>query len=78
MGKKIKSVSIRKANTEKQICSVYRDNLSTEDYWIMGNPDSVTIAKQRNGESSEWIVQIPKKDFNKLIDFYNREQKIIR
>ena len=64
------------ANTEKKTLSLRRDNYDTPDYWIMAHGDHVTIAKQRNGGKSEFMVEIKRRDFYRLISWYMRPQKI--
>jgi len=58
------------ANTEKKICSMERDNYATKDFWLLTHEKHIVIAKQRAGEQAEFMVEIPKKDFNRLIKFY--------
>lgn len=60
----------RTANTNNKICSMKRDNVSTKNYWMLTGEKHITIAKQKSGEQNEWMVEIPKKDFNRIIKFY--------
>ena len=70
-------ISIRKA-TEQQSLRLRRDNLSADDSWILVDvaSDRVTICNQRPGESPTGQVNLTRKQFNKLIDWYNRSQKV--
>jgi hypothetical protein len=74
--KKKKKLSPRQARNEKQVCSLRSDHHDTDDFWILIDPYSneVFIHQQRSGEMSKQKLAIPKKDFNKLIDWYMREQ----
>ena len=67
-----KTMSARRANTLDKICSVRRDNISSGKYSILTDEKKVYLW------SGEERLSLPKKDFNRLIDWYNREQKVIR
>lgn len=71
-----KTLSPQRANTLDKVCTLNRDNFSRPDYWIITDTDEVTICKQRDGESQEESVTIPKSEFDKLIRWYTRPQKI--
>ena len=58
------------ANTTKKILQLKRDNVSTKTHWMLVQGNIVTIVKQRNGEKSEYMVDIPKSVFNRFIKFY--------
>lgn len=60
------------ARSFKQACKLRRDNVDTDDYWILIDAmrDTVTIGKQRAGEPSEWMHAIERKDFDKLVRWY--------
>ena len=66
-------LSPRKAKSN-QFEKLNSDNKSTRDYWILINEDSVTIAKQTIGKHCEKEISIDRDQFNRLIDWYNREQ----
>lgn len=66
-------LSPRKANSD-QFEKLNSDNKSTENYWILLSEDSVTICEQTAGETPKSDIQIDKNQFNRLIDWYNREQ----
>lgn len=70
-------VSIRKA-TERQSLRIRRDNLSTQDAWILVDvaSDRVTLCNQKPGESATGEVHFSRKDFNKFVDWYTRPQKM--
>lgn len=59
-----------------EVCKLNTDNFDTEDYWILYDGDMVTIAKQKLGEASTAKISIPKKDFDRLIRWYQRPQKL--
>ncbi len=68
----------RDTKTQKDLLNQKSDNKSTKDYWILDNGNGVTIAHQRNGNKSVWMVRLPKKQFNALIDWYNKDQKRVK
>lgn len=72
-----KKLSPRKARTFNQICSLNRDNLSSKHGWIVVDDEgSVTIAEQANGCEAKGIVRLPRREFNRLVDWYNKEQEL--
>lgn len=62
------------ARTMKQLCALASDNWDTKDFWILTDGRQISIGKQKNGSPAEWIVNIPKKDFDKLIEWYTKDQ----
>lgn len=75
----MKTLSPRKARTFKQMVSLKTDNHHTKESWILlmeGN--SICISNQRNGEALTASITIQRKDFNRLIDWYNKEQKTVK
>jgi hypothetical protein len=52
------------------------DNFNTKDFWILLNDGHVTIANQKNGETAKYMVQIKRKDFDRMIKWYTTEQKL--
>lgn len=70
-----RAIKPRDATTERAHLRLQTDNWETKNFWILLNAQGgVTLAKQRNGENAEWIVQVPFRDFNALVDWYLREQ----
>jgi hypothetical protein len=75
----MKTLSPRKAKTFNQICSLQTDGKHTKNSWIcLNSGSSIAIHNQRNGEESTGRVVISKREFNALIDWYNREQKTVK
>ncbi len=70
-----KKLSPRKAKGD-QIIKLNTDNKDTEDYWILLNENHITMTEQRTGEGVKNSIQFERKQFNKLIDWYNREQTL--
>jgi hypothetical protein len=52
-----------------------RDNFEFGDCWILTDGARVTMAEQKMGESPRQTITLPRETFNKLIDFYMRDQK---
>jgi hypothetical protein len=67
--------SLRTVRTDAATCRLPRDNWSYGDYWILGDNHEVTIAHQRTGEPSRAMFSIPRGTFNRLIDFYQADQR---
>ena len=66
-------LSPRKARSD-QFTKLNSDNKNTKDYWILLQDDHITIAEQTSGENCKQEINIEKKQFNRLIDWYNRRQ----
>jgi hypothetical protein len=69
-----KTLSPIEAKTFNKICSLKEDNTATKDFWMLLNEDSVTITAQRSGEDVTAQINIPRKDFNKFVKWYTKEQ----
>ncbi len=67
--------SLAECSTIDQICELRYDNRTHKDCWILSDGYRVTIAEQRVGESPTQSITIPRKTFNKLIEFYTRQQR---
>lgn len=65
-----------KAKKDIQIIRLKTDNYSTDDFWILLNKDTVNIHEQRSGETSKQNITIPRKDFDRLVKWYLREQEL--
>ena len=66
----------RDAKTQKQHFSLPNDNHSTKGHWILLDPwtGAVTISAQIKGESRTAAITIPRGEFNRLIDWYMKDQ----
>jgi hypothetical protein len=65
----------RDTKTLKQICSLQSDCHDTKEAWILVDIGVVYLHLQRNGEKSTSNIMLSRKDFNVLIDWYNKDQK---
>lgn len=70
-----KKFSPQTATTFSKICSLDTDNHSTKNYWIIIDEVSVTLAEQQSGKPANTSISITRKDFNKLIEWYQTPQK---
>ena len=61
--------------TNKQVCAQRSDNTSAGDFWILTDGCEVSLAAQKVGEPASEMISIPRAQFNKLIDWYMRDQK---
>lgn len=66
-------ISPREAKLLDQICSLQCDNKAFGKVDILVHEDRVSIWPE-NKTTDGWIV-ISKKDFNRMIDWYNKPQK---
>jgi len=70
-----KVLTPREARTWKQIEALPRDNVDTVNCWMLlggsGDCGEVTIARQRTGEAAQGIVKLPRREFERMIDWYN-------
>jgi len=66
--------SLRNARTFEELCELRRDHFSTKHYWISADETTVSIYAQTSGEEPRESVTVPRRQFNALIDFYQREQ----
>lgn len=64
----------REANTNRKLSSLKRDNKSFGKVDILVHEDRVSIWPE-NKTTDGWIV-ISKRDFNRMIDWYNQEQSV--
>ena len=68
-------LSPRKAKSD-QFAKLNTDNRYIENYWVLLNEDYITIVEQTSGEPCKNEIHIDKIQFNKIVDWYNREQEI--
>lgn len=63
------------AKTDDQVCALRRDNYSTDQSWILAGGDTVTLSEQGPGEVATQSITLSRREFNKLIGWYMRDQK---
>jgi len=63
------------AKTERQKLDLSSDNHQTKSAWILVGFTTVSIANQESGQPASGLVKIPHGEFNRLIDWYMRDQK---
>lgn len=56
--------------TAKQICNMSHDNVQVGDFSIMTDSFTVWLSEQAWGEMPKQKIAIPRRVFNKLIDWY--------
>lgn len=67
-----------KARSNEQVCSLRQDGYESGDFWIMTDGYTVTICEQKTFESPKQVIHVPRAEFNKMIDWYKREQKAVK
>lgn len=70
-------VSPKKA-TWVQICKMRRDHTEVGDFSLMTDGFTVWLSEQKFGENRTQHIEIPKKIFNRLLVWYEREAKEIQ
>lgn len=75
--KKPAKMSPRDARTSNQLCRLQSDNIDISNFWLLCGPDYVALAQQKAGEKPTQAFSIPKKHFNRLVEWYLREQKLV-
>lgn len=68
------SRSPRHALTFDEIRKLESDNFDSGDYWIMVDEEAVTLCGQKRHFDAITMMTIPRSDFMKLIDWFNRDQ----
>jgi len=71
-----REMSPAEARTTDQICALGRDNLTIGDFWILADGYRVTIAKQKPEEAATQSVTVPRSEFNRMVRWYVRPQKV--
>lgn len=62
--------SPKTANTIEKVCTLKRDNIDLGDHWCLVDESTVTICRQKSGESPEASIVLSKRDFNRIVKFY--------
>lgn len=68
--------SPRTAKTTEALHALVCDNLDTGNFWILVQEDHVVITAQHDGQEPTTSIEIPKREFNKIVDFYNGSQRV--
>lgn len=63
---------------EAQLCRITIDNKDAGDYSIMTDSHVVWLSEQKMGEERKQHIEIPRKEFNRLIRWYLRSQVAVR
>lgn len=71
-----KQISPMDASSVSTIVRMRSDNASAGDYWIIHDGSIVTLAHQKVGGMCTESVNIPRKDFNRLIRWYIKPQTV--
>ena len=64
--------------SKTQICKITRDNKDCGDFSIETDARSIWLSEQKIGEHIKQCIEIPRKEFNKLIRWYLRPQIAVR
>lgn len=69
-------ISPMDAKNTDVVCKMESDNFNTKNFWIMSDAEFITIARQSNGEPLINKIDIPKKDFDRMVKWYTNNQKL--
>ncbi len=69
------TLSPQEATSYKKLQTI-NNNIITRNYWMFVKNNYVTIVKEKDDVVGRQVIEIPRKDFNKLIKFYTTKQKI--
>lgn len=69
-------MSPKNITKEKELLNLKSSVRSTKNYWLSVDAKTIFICKQTAGSSSEQEIKISKKQFNQLIDWYIKDQKV--
>lgn len=72
--KKPTKMSPKSAKSMKQVCRLESDNFDADGFWILHGINTISLAQQRLGEPCKESITIPKKEFDRMIEWYMREQ----
>lgn len=74
-----KKLAPRAAKTENQICSIERDHKEWGDWMLMLCDDgTLVLSEHKPGEEAKQRIEIPRRVFNFLIDWYNSPEHVVR
>lgn len=62
--------------TEEELCRLQTDHYELNDFWISHHGAQITIYQQRSGEKAMQEIGIPKRQFDALVAWYQRKQKV--
>lgn len=61
--------------TERQLLDLTSDNRNTKHAWILLGVNHVTVCVQQSGGPPIGQASMSRRDFNRLIDWYMKDQK---
>lgn len=73
---KPQTMAPREARTFNDVCRLQTDNHSVGRGWIMWDGGEVSLVNQINGESSTGTVTFSRREFDALVRWWGRQQKI--
>lgn len=68
--KQAKILTPRQARTLDQVCAMPRDNVGTDEHWLLVDGHTVAICQQRDGESPTAKIVMPRETFDAFADWY--------
>ncbi len=77
--KRPKMMRPRDARSHSQVAKIPRDNVTYAGTWALLNGDgksTITITRQRRGENATESISIPRRDFDRIVDWYMKPVKV--
>ena len=59
-----------------EVCELQTDHHELKNWWISVDGYEVSIYEQRSGETVHSSVSVPKRQFDALVQWYMRQQKV--
>ncbi|WP_024516881.1 hypothetical protein [Bradyrhizobium sp. Tv2a-2] len=76
MMKKPTKMAPRAAKTPEEVCQLQTANFDVDGFWILHGINTISFAEQKLGKPSKQTITISKKAFDKMVDWYLRDQKL--
>lgn len=70
-----KKLSPKEATTFSKICSLGTDNVSNRNSWASIEEKSIYICVQKRGHPSDSAVNLSRKEFERIVEWYIKKQK---
>ena len=78
LNRKTKTLSPRRATTLSKIVALRNDTLCGKTHWLYLGVKHIVIVEQSSDQAEpQQIMKVPRQFFNRMVDFYSREQALI-
>ncbi len=73
-----KAMALSECRTLDEVCRLDRDNFQAGSYWLSADGETVSVTHQAMGEPVQSTIDVPRREFNKLVSLYLRPRRIVR